>query len=215
MRCGHRARARRRSLNASKRPAIFWACLERTDRDELVSYPRRGIVGSTPYVGVANLTGEWFTYKQAAELLNVSSEADRHRAMRGRWERTIGNDKRIRVRLPDGWSPDDRPNKRAVRILDERVPSKRVTEALKAHVETLKAHVETLKAHIETLTAQLGAADRRAEKQAAEFAAREARYAADLTGKRTLADQTSARVDQMTAELALEKTRREKARHKL
>jgi hypothetical protein len=159
------------------------------------------------------LTGEWFTYKQAAEKLNVSPEALRQRAVRGRWERTIGNDKRIRVRLPDGWRDSlrasiDQPRKRTLRVLSERVPPKRVIEMLEAHVETLKTHVEHLKA-------QLGAAETRFEKQAAEFAAREARHAADLKIERTLADQMSARVDQMTAELAVEQSQRTKAEEKL
>ena len=152
------------------------------------------------------MTGEWFTYKQAAELLNVSPEAVRQRAARARWQRTIGNDKRTRVRLPDAWkefvrTPHDRPNKRAVRVLDERVPAKRMIEALEAHVHTLRA--------------QLGAAETRAEKLAAELAAREARHAADLAVERTLFDQMSARVDQMAAELAAEQARRAKAEQDL
>jgi len=50
------------------------------------------------------LTGEWFTYRQAADLLSVSTEAVRQRAKRGRWQKTLGNDKRTRVRPPEGWN---------------------------------------------------------------------------------------------------------------
>ena len=65
-----------------------------------------------------------------------------------------------------------------------------------------------LEAHVDTLKTQLTAAEQRAEKQAAEFAAREARHAADLAVERTLADRMSARVDQMTADLAVEQAQR-------
>ncbi len=159
-------------------------------------------IRSTPHGQVANLTGEWFTYKQAAEMLNLSPEAIRHRAMRGNWQRTIGNDKRIRVRLPHDWKDSIRaPNRRAVRFADGQAPAKRLIEALEDHVETLKA--------------QLGAAENRIERLAADFAAREARLAADLKVERTLFDKMSARVDQMAAELAAEHARRAKAEQEL
>ena len=61
----------------------------------------------------------------------------------------------------------------------------------------------------------LTAAEQRAEKQAAEFAAREARHAADLAVERTLADRMSARVDQMTADLAVEQAQRVDAEKRL
>src|SRR3984957_9445860 len=59
------------------------------------------------------LTGEWFTYRQAADLLSVSTEAVRQRAKRGRWQKTLGNDKRTRVRPPGGWNDAARINGRA------------------------------------------------------------------------------------------------------
>ena len=137
------------------------------------------------------MTGEWFTYRQAAELLSVSPEAIRQRAKRGRWQKTLGNDKRTRIRPPEGWNDvapasDDRVLR--ARVLDERALANQVIRALEAHVETLKA--------------QLAAAEQRAEKQAAEFAACEARHAADLAVERILADRMSARVDQLSVDLA-------------
>ena len=75
--------------------------------------------------------------------------------------------------------------------------------------------IRALEAHVETLKAQLTATEQRAEKQAAEFAAREARHAADLAVERTLADRMSARVDQMTADLAVEQAQRVEAEKKL
>jgi DNA primase len=151
-----------------------------------------------------NLTGEWFTYRQAAELLSVSTEAVRQRAKRGRWQKTLGNDKRTRIRPPEGWNDivrvsDDRSLR--ARVVDERALANQVIRALEAHIETLKA--------------QLTAAEQRAEKQAAEFAAREMRHAADLAVERTLADRMSARVDQMTADLAVEQAQRVDAEKRL
>ena len=150
------------------------------------------------------MTGEWFTYRQAAELLSVSTEAVRQRAKRGRWQKTLGNDKRTRIRPPEGWNDvvrvsDDRALR--ARVVDERALANQVIRALEAHVETLKT--------------QLAAAEQRTEKQAAEFAARETRHAADLAIERTLADRMSARVDQMTADLAVEQAQRVDAEKRL
>ena len=150
------------------------------------------------------MTGEWFTYRQAAELLSVSTEAVRQRAKRGRWQKTLGNDKRTRIRPPEGWNDlvrvsDDRALR--ARVVDERALANQVIRALEAHVETLKT--------------QLAAAEQRTEKQAAEFAARETRHAAELAVERTLADRMSARVDQMTADLAVEQAQRVNAEKRL
>ena len=150
------------------------------------------------------MTGEWFTYRQAAELLSVSTEAVRQRAKRGRWQKTLGNDKRTRIRPPEGWNDvvrvtDDRSLR--ARVVDERALANQIIRALEGHVETLKA--------------QLAAAELRAERQAADFAAREAHHAADLAIERTLADRMSARVDQMTADLAVEQAQRASAEKRL
>ncbi|HLY00226.1 MAG TPA: hypothetical protein VKR62_16105, partial [Roseiarcus sp.] len=123
---------------------------------------------------------------------------------RGRWQKTLGNDKRTRIRPPEGWNDvvratDDRSLR--ARVVDERALANRVIRALEAHVETLKA--------------QLAAAELRAEQQAAEFAVRQARHAADLALERTLADRMSARVDQMTADLAVEQAQRADAEKRL
>ncbi len=136
-------------------------------------------------------------------MLSVSTEAVRQRAKRGRWQKTLGNDKRTRIRPPDGWNDVVRVDGRAQRPRspDERTLASQLVRALEAHVETLKA--------------QLAATELRAEKQAAEFAAREARHAADLAVERTLADRMSARVDQMTADLAVEQAQRVEAEKRL
>ncbi len=165
-----------------------------------------------------DFTGEWFTYRQAAEMLNLSTGAVRQRARRAHWQRTLGNDKRARVRLPEDWKvfvrpAGDRPNK--PRRLREHVPAKRVIEALRSHVETLKSNIDTLKSHVEVLQAQLGAAEARVDKQAADFALREARLTADLSVEHTLAEQMSVRVDQIKVDLAVEQARRIKLEHEL
>jgi hypothetical protein len=36
--------------------------------------------------------GDWLTYASAAERLNTTRDAVRQKAIRGRWQRTIGND---------------------------------------------------------------------------------------------------------------------------
>jgi hypothetical protein len=41
---------------------------------------------------VADMENEWLTYQQAAERLGCSPEAIRQKAIRGRWQKTIGND---------------------------------------------------------------------------------------------------------------------------
>ncbi len=150
------------------------------------------------------MTGEWFTYRQAADLLSVSPEAIRQRAKRGRWQKTLGNDKRTRIRPPDGWNdvaPATGDRVPRARAPDERALANQVIRALEAHVETLKA--------------QLAGAEQRVEKQTAEFAAREARHAADLAVERTLADRMSGRVDQMSADLAVEQAQRADAEKRL
>ena len=167
------------------------------------------------------MTGDWHTYAQAAELLGISPNAVRHRAQRGRWQRTLGNDKRIRICFPDGWEDTLRiPSRRLVRRIKaletetdgwentlrisgnwgtpeaDRIPAKQLIEALEAHIETLKAH--------------LTAAEARTEKLAADFAERDAKHAAELAIERTLVDHMSARVDQLTAELAAERAMAER-----
>jgi hypothetical protein len=91
------------------------------------------------------MEGDWLTYAEAAERLNATPEAVRQKAIRGRWQRTIGNDKRARIRLPDGWTnpvrtPPERPNKTDGRTPSEPRPEAQLIKALEAHVETLKAH---------------------------------------------------------------------------
>ena len=77
------------------------------------------------------MDGDWVTYAEAAARLGVSIEAVRQRAIRNKWARTLGNDKRARVRLPDEPYPSQTP---VIRPSDQAL-----TDALRAHVETLTA----------------------------------------------------------------------------
>lgn len=92
------------------------------------------------------MSDEWLTYKEAAERLSISPEAARQKAIRGRWQRTKGNDGKARIRLPDGWTdavrtPDERAKKRPVRTPNEQVNAERAISALENHVETLKVEL--------------------------------------------------------------------------
>ena len=46
--------------------------------------------------------GAWLTYREAATLLGINIEAVRQRAIRCRWPRTVGNDKRALIQIPEG-----------------------------------------------------------------------------------------------------------------
>jgi hypothetical protein len=128
------------------------------------------------------MTDEWFTYSQAAERLNLTVEAVRLRALRGRWQKTIGNDKRPRIRLPEGWSHAvqttverrERKPRNDVRTTNERATAEAFTHALESHISTLRSENEVLKqarddlaGHVETLKAQLAGAEARAGEEAA------------------------------------------------
>ena len=123
-------------------------------------------------------------------------------ANRGRWAKTIGNDKRPRIRLPEGWLTavvrgEQNPTTGG-RPAVVRSPESALVDALRAHNETLKADVEALKAQ---LAAQAAADDERAEKQAADFAGRDAERLADLARERERADKAIAAFEQLARRL--------------
>jgi hypothetical protein len=186
----------------------------------------------TPYERASAMEGDWLTYAEAAERLNATPEAVRQKAIRGRWQRTIGNDKRARVRLPDGWTnpvrtPSEHPNKTEVRTPSEPRPDAQLIKALEAHVETLKEQLAAAEARIDKQADDLVAYDTayadglaaerakveaeraKAERVIAEFAARDAQHAADLAGERARTEKAIAafasladRLDALAAERA-------------
>ena len=124
------------------------------------------------------MTDEWLTYGQVAERLHVSPEAARQKAIRGRWQRTIGNDKRARVRLPDGWTngvhtTTERGNRQSVRTGNERangqVAAERLILAVEAHVETLKGELVTERERTSQALVNLERERMRADKAVADY----------------------------------------------
>jgi len=102
------------------------------------------------------MDGQWLSYAEAAARLGVSVEAVRQRAIRNKWARTLGNDKRARIRLPDEPYPTQTPVVRA--------PDPALVTALESHIKTLQGDNEALKE-------RLDAAEARADKAIAAFAA--------------------------------------------
>jgi hypothetical protein len=140
------------------------------------------------------MESDWLSYAEAADRLNTTPEAVRQKAIRGRWQRMIGNDKKARVRLPDGW-PDavqtgnEQANRRRVRTPFGRASDASLIKALEEHIATLKEqlagaegkaseeanalreHNGTLKADIEKLEALLATERERADKAITGFEA--------------------------------------------
>ena len=132
------------------------------------------------------MESEWLTYQQAAERLGCSPEAIRQKAIRGRWQKTMGNDKRPLIRLPDGWmnavrtavERKNNKNERSVRTADERASDTQLIKALEAHVETLKEQLAAAEARDAQHVAQLAAEQAKVERAFAELSAVAERLAA-------------------------------------
>jgi hypothetical protein len=145
------------------------------------------------------MEGDWLTYGEATERLNTTPEAVRQKVIRGRWQRTVGNNKRARARLPDGWldavrTPSGRPNKPAVRTPSEPRTDTQLIKALEAHVATLKE--------------QLAAAEARIDKQADDLVGYDTAYAAGLAAERAKVEKAIA---QGVAMVEAERARADKA----
>jgi chromosome segregation ATPase len=145
------------------------------------------------------MDAEWLTYREAAKRLGSNIEAVRQRAIRCRWPRTIGNDKRALIQIPEGLTdPSQEGNDRgsqegnetASRRADERAYERPFIKALEAHVETLKR--------------QLATAEARLAQQVAESADREARQAADLAAERARTEKQAADFHERDAQAAVD-----------
>jgi hypothetical protein len=147
------------------------------------------------------MEAEWLTYREAAKRLGSNIEAVRQRAIRCRWPRTIGNDKRARIQIPDGLTDpsqeenekgsregNDRPPRGADERAYDRAYGTRLIKSLEAHVETLKEQLAAAEARLVELdarhAAEIAGERARAEKQAAESVERDARQTADLAAER-------------------------------
>jgi hypothetical protein len=146
------------------------------------------------------MADDWLTYEQAAERLGVSPEAIRQKAIRGRWQRTKGNDGKARVRLPDGQAagvrtPSRHPNKRPVRTPSERASDVQLIKAL----ETL---VETWKERASTAEARLAEADARNERLVENSAAMDALHGIEIAAEREKAERAYAELAALANRLA-------------
>ena len=152
------------------------------------------------------MTDEWLSYAEAAERLNTTVEGVRLRALRGRWQKTIGNDKRPRIRLPDGWSNDvrtanerrERKTKNDGRTTFERANDALLVHALESHIKTLQGENETLKQQLAAAEARLAAANACDAQQAASLVAEQAKTEKAIAAFASLAN----RLDALAAEHA-------------
>jgi hypothetical protein len=152
------------------------------------------------------LSGEWLTYREAAGRLGSNVEAVRQRAIRCRWPRTVGNDKRARIQIPEGLPiPVREGNEGAFRDGNDRA-SRKGNEG--AHDRPL---IKALEAHVETLKAQLAAAEARIDKQADDLVAYDTAYADGLSAERAKAErviaEAGAREVRLVADLEAERAR--------
>src|SRR5262245_38442348 len=108
----------------------------------------------------------WLTYRELAQGLDISTEAARQKAIRGRWQRQRGNDGKARI-LVDleaenaAHTPRRRPNEHP----DER----RTFEALEAHIATLKEAVAKAEALSEQHRQEADMASKRVDQLVAEL----------------------------------------------
>ncbi len=80
----------------------------------------------------------WLTYLELAQALDISAEAARQKAIRGRWPRQRGNDGKARILVDlEAEKAAHTPRRRPDKHLNER----RTSGALEAHIGTLKEAV--------------------------------------------------------------------------
>jgi hypothetical protein len=138
---------------------------------------------------------QWLTYKQAADKLGVSPQAVRQKAIRGRWQRTKGNDGQARVQVPD--------LPYGVRTASRQASDGALLDALREHIATLKTDVERLTAELASERAELAAERTRADGTTAGLKGNIARLESDLAVERVArqADQKQQR-EQLAVEWA-------------
>jgi hypothetical protein len=122
------------------------------------------------------------TYADLAELLGITAESANRLARRRRWPRTMGNDGRVRVTVPEGVlvradSPPVSPGDGA--------PDSPPDNPVHALIARLEADLIEARTRAE-------AAEARIERVATEFAARDAAHAAQFAAERDRADRAQA-----------------------
>ena len=84
----------------------------------------------------------WLTYRELAQGLDISGEAARQKAIRGRWPRQRGNDGKARILVDlEAEKAAHTPRRRPDKHLDEHPDERRTFDALEAHIATLKEAV--------------------------------------------------------------------------
>ena len=129
---------------------------------------------------------------RGAERLGSTAEAVRYRALRGKWPRRRGNDRRARVQIPD-----EAPFVRTPSAPPVRTPSTPRSDQVITHA--FESHIKTLRDENEVLREQLSAAANREGKLVAELAAEQARTSQAIAAFSDLAQRLDA--------LAVERTR--------
>ena len=140
------------------------------------------------------MDAEWLTYREAAKRLGSNIEAVRQRAIRCRWPRTIGNDKRARIQIPEGaTNPLQEGNEGGSQEGTDRPPRKGNDRAYDRPNEG--PFIKALEAHVATLKEQLAAAEARNAQHVADLAAEQQRTSQAIA----LASEESAKTAQAIA----------------
>jgi hypothetical protein len=125
------------------------------------------------------------TYAELAEALGITAESANRLARRRRWPRTMGNDGKVRVTVPEG-----------VLTRGDKTPDSPGDNPVHALIAWLEADLAEARARAE-------AAEARIERVATEFAARDAAHADQLAAERHRADRArealSAAADRLIA----------------
>jgi chromosome segregation ATPase len=132
----------------------------------------------------------WLTYHELAQGLDISTEAARQKAIRGRWPRQRGNDGKARILVDlEAEKSAHTPRNRLDKHPNEHPDERRTFEALEAHIATLKEFL----AKAETLGEQ--------RRQEAETAGKRVDHLlADLVGMSMRVAEQTAVVDRVRAE---------------
>jgi len=112
----------------------------------------------------------WLTYRELAQGLDISTEAARQKAIRGRWPRQRGNDGKARILVDlEAEKAAQAPRRSPGKHLNEQPDERRTFEALEAHIATLKEFVAKAEALGEQRRAEAETAGKRVDHLLAEL----------------------------------------------
>jgi hypothetical protein len=134
----------------------------------------------------------WLTYRELAQGLDISGEAARQKAIRGRWPRQRGNDGKARILVDlEAEKAAHTPRRRPDERLNEHPDERRTFEALEAHIATLKEAVAKAEALGERHRQEAKMASKRIDHLVAELVGMSMR----LTEQTAVADKVRADFD--------------------